>query len=208
MTSIITYYECNKELLWLFIKDKEIKGLDDKVIKGHKKINEYIRHRPDDEMIALFTNECKTFWNAIIESCSEGINENNDGVGKYRDKNGGHIFFRPVSLIPFTKMVVRIKEIEDVDYASIIERLPEKIKWIQCKLWRRVIWDDVKKGMIMGNSKLIELLLLYVYDKSILTSAEMKRISKDLESIWNYHERDIHEVLDDIIQELTERSCT
>ena len=60
----------------------------------------------------------------------------------------------------------------------------------------------------MGNSKLIELLLLYVYDKSILTSAEMKRISKDLESIWNYHERDIHEVLDDIIQELTERSCT
>ena len=208
LTSIITYYECNKELLWLFIKDKEIKGLDDKVIKGHKKINEYIRHRPDDEMIALFTNECKTFWNAIIESCSEGINENNDGVGKYRDKNGGHIFFRPVSLIPFTKMVVRIKEIEDVDYASIIERLPEKIKWIQCKLWRRVIWDDVKKGMIMGNSKLIELLLLYVYDKSILTSAEMKRISKDLESIWNYHERDIHEVLDDIIQELTERSCT
>lgn len=45
LTTIITYYECNKELLWLFVKDKEVKGLDEKIIKGRKKINEYIRYR-------------------------------------------------------------------------------------------------------------------------------------------------------------------
>lgn len=199
LTSIITYYECNRELLWLFIKDIEVKGLDEKVIKGRKKINEYIRHRPDDETISQFTDECKRFWTAIIESCKEAFNAEDKSVGKYRDKNGGHIFFRPVSLIPFAKMVVRIKQIDNIDYTSIIENIPEKIKWIQCRMWRRIIWDDVKKGMIMGHSTLIELLLLYAYDKTILTTAEINKITKELESIWDYHEGNMLEVLEDMI---------
>ena len=32
LTTIITYYECNKELLWLYIKDLDVKGLDEKNI--------------------------------------------------------------------------------------------------------------------------------------------------------------------------------
>ena len=51
----------------------------------------------------------------------------------------------------------------------------------------------------MGNQKLIELLLLYIIDKSLLTNSEIKKIEKDLESIWDYHEKDILEVLDEKI---------
>lgn len=201
LTTIITYYECNKELLWLFVKDRDVKGLDEKIIKGRKKINEYIRHRPDDEIIAQFTDECRNFWEAVIEACKDGFSGEDKSIGRYRDKNGGHIFFRPVSLIPFTKMVVRIKEIDNSSYKEIISKLPEKIMWIQHRVWRKIIWDDVKMGMVMGNSKLIELLLLYAYDKSILTISEIKKISQELESIWDYHEKDILEVLDDLINE-------
>lgn len=201
LTTIITYYECNKELLWLFVKDKEVKGLDEKIIKGRKKVNEYIRHRPDDETITQFTDECRNFWEAIIEACKDGFGGENKSIGRYRDKNGGHIFFRPVSLIPFTKMVVRIKETDNSNYKEIINKLPEKIMWIQYRLWRKIIWDDVKMGMVMGNSKLIELLLLYAYDKSLLTIAEIKKISQELESIWDYHEKDILEVLNEMINE-------
>ena len=43
LTTIITYYECNKELAWLFVKDILVKGLDEKPIKGKAKVNEYIR---------------------------------------------------------------------------------------------------------------------------------------------------------------------
>ena len=199
LTSIIAYYECNKELLWLQIKDIEVKGLDEKVIKGHKKITEFIRHRPEEDMIDRFTRECRNFWGAIIASCKEGLDDSNGTVGRYRDKNGGHLFFRPVALIPFTKAVVRIKEHKDIEYKDIIESLPENAKWIQSELWKRIIWDDVKKSMIMGNQKLIELLLLYIIDKSLLTNSEIKKIEKDLESIWDYHEKDILEVLDEKI---------
>lgn len=104
------------------------------------------------------------------------------------------MFFRPVSLIPFTKAVVRIKEKEDLEYKDIIKNFSSNVFWIQNDIWRKIIWDDVKKSMIMGNAKLIELIFLYSYDSSILTEAEKKKIVKELESKWDYHESDIMEI--------------
>lgn len=195
LTTIITYYECNKELAWLFIKDIDVKGLDEKIIKGRSKVNEYIRHRPSDDIIQKFTRDCEMFWSALIHNCSDAF-QSGCGVGKYRNKDGGHIFFRPVSLIPFTKAIVRIKEKSDLSYEDIISKFPSNVMWIQNSIWRKIIWDDVKKNMIMGNSKLIELILLYSYDKSILTLAEQKKINKELESKWDYHEDDLMEVFE------------
>lgn len=200
ITSIITYYECNKELLWLFVKDIEVKGLDEeKVIKGRKKINEYIRHRPDDDIILQFTKECDRFWKALINSVRCDMDDITGSIGRLRDENGGHIFFRPAVLLPFTKMVVRIKEIENIEYSQIIMMIPESLRWIQHKLWKKVIWDENKKNMIMGNSKLVELIFLYIYDKNILTASEINKIRVGLVSAWDYHEDDIMERLDDII---------
>ena len=195
LTTIITYYECNKELAWLFIKDIDVKGLDEKIIKGRSKVNEYIRHRPSDDIIQRFTQDCEMFWSALIHNCPDAF-QSGCGVGKYRNKDGGHIFFRPVSLIPFTKAIVRIKEKSDLSYGEIISKFPSNVMWIQNSIWRKIIWDDVKKNMIMGNSKLIELILLYSYDKSILTLAEQKKINKELESKWDYHEDDLMEVFE------------
>lgn len=200
ITTIITYYECNKELLWLYVKDMEVKGLDEKVIKGHNKINEYIRHRPDDDIIISFTNECENFWKALINSILSDIDDKTGSIGRLRNREGGHIFFRPVSLLPFVKMVVRIKEKESVEYSHIIMMIPEHLRWVQHRLWRKIIWDNDKKSMIMGNAKLIELLYLYIYDKSMLTSSELKKIRTDLVSAWNYHEEDIMEILDASIE--------
>ena len=73
LTTIITYYECNKELAWLFLKDKPVKGLDEKLIKGKAKVNEYIRHRPNDEVIEFFTNECEAYWSALIGECQDAF---------------------------------------------------------------------------------------------------------------------------------------
>lgn len=199
LTSIIAYYECNKELLWLWVKDKDVLGLDGKIIRGRKKINEYIRHRPEERVIELFTAECRQFWEAIINSCKDFSLNENGCVGKYRDKEGGHIFFRPISLIAFSKAAVRIKECYEEQYSDIIAEMPESVKWIQSKLWRKIIWDNNKKVMIMGNAKLIELIILYSYDKVILSAKELEKIEQDLASIWDYNGEDIIEILDDLI---------
>ena len=181
LTTIITYYECNKELLWLHIKDKDVRGLDGKSIKGRSKLNEFIRHRPSDEIVSMVTAECRDFWQAIIDTCEE-IRIKETEVGRYRNEDGGHIFFRPIALFPFTKAAVRIKEKEDKTYSEIIRSMPSNIFWIQHELWRRIIWDNVSHRMIMGNTKLIELLLLYVYDKNLLSEKEIVKIIDSLPS--------------------------
>lgn len=203
LTTIITYYECNKELLWLFIKNADIQGLDGKPIKGHKKITEYIRHRPDDVTIKKFTNECTGYWKALISQCQEAFEQENNFL-KYRGSRGGHIFFRPASLIPFTKAMVKIKEHVDLSYEQIINKLPKEVMWIQNDIWKKIIWDDVKNSMVMGNGKLIELIFLYSYDSSYVTNAELQKILKELRSKWNYHEDDLLEILEGRVG----RQCT
>lgn len=197
LTSIITYYECNKELLWLQIKNIKVLGLDGKNIKGKKKLNEYIKHRPNDEDIKAFIKLCELYWSSILDVCHDF--KKGEKVGKYRNSDGGHIFFRPVSLIPFTKAMVRIKEQEESSFRDILSGLPESIMWIQNPLWKRIIWDSDKKNMIMGHQKLIELIILYAYNKKYLSQNEIIKISKELVSIWDYHESDILVKLDCLI---------
>ena len=198
LTSIITYYECNKELLWLQIKDEVVRGLDEKPIKGKKKVDEYIRHRPSDDEIKVFTNECKLYWQSLIDSCVD-FGETR-GVGKYRSKEGGHIFFRPVSLIPFTKAMVRIKEKENKLYTDIIAAFPQEVFWIQNPIWRKIIWDNDKKGMVMGHQKLVELLLIYIYDENYLSKSEREKIANELISIWDYQGDNIYERLNELMK--------
>ena len=184
LTSIITYYECNKELLWLHIKDTKVVGLEENPIRGRAKINEYIRHRPSDEIISIFTQECKAFWEAIVNKYPE-IKETNTTVGVYRDDNGGLLFFRPIVLYPFTKAAVRIKENYNKSYTQIIESIPEYLLWIQNRLWKKIIWDDVAKKMVMGNATQIELMLLYVMAPELLNAKEKQKMINNLKSIWD-----------------------
>lgn len=200
LTSIITYYECNKELLWLHIKDARVVGLDENLIRGRAKINEYIRHRPSDEMIFNFTQECKSFWEAIVNKCPE-IKEENTTVGTYRDDSGGLLFFRPIALYPFAKASVRIKENYNKSYAQIIESIPEELLWIQNRLWKKIIWDDVAKKMVMGNATQIELMLLYIMAPELLNAKEKQKMINNLKSIWDQTDEDvIVERLDSIIR--------
>ena len=200
LTTIITYYECNKELLWLHVKNVDVKGLDEKNIKGRAKINEYIRHRPSDEVVSAFTKECKEFWDAIINECS-GIKNPGERVGRYRDGNGGLLFFRPIALFPFAKVAVRIKEHYEKTYAEIIQSIPSQLWWIQSRLWRKIIWDDVAKKMVMGNATQIELMLLYIAAPELLTEKEHNKMINNLKSFWDETDSNIiKDRLDSIIR--------
>lgn len=202
LTTIIAYYECNKELLWLYVKDVEVQGLDGKEIRNRKKVDEYIRHRPSDEVIDAFTKECNEFWKLIMSCCKEIDNYEDGTVGKYRDKEGGHIFFRPIALVQFTKVVVRIREKCNISYKEIFDLFPERLLWLQHKLWRRILWDSIQKKMVMGHSKLIELLLAYMVDPKLLTNKEIEKLINGLRSVWDLQENeDVLEILDQIIED-------
>ena len=134
----------------------------------------------------------------MIDSCVDFGTKRE--VGKYRGKEGGHIFFRPVSLIPFTKAIVRIKEKDNKSFTDIIAAFPQEVFWIQNPIWRKVIWDNDKKGMVMGHQKLVELMLLYIYDESYLSKSEKEKIANELMSIWDYHGDNVYERIHEMMR--------
>lgn len=201
LTSIIAYYECNRELLWLRIKEREIVCADEKKIKGRAKINEFIKHRPEEEFIELFTSDCQEYWNAILQKCSTAFA--GDDIGEFRSRNGGHIFFRPAALIPFTKAFVRAKiDNPDLQPKQLIESIPNNLVWIQDDFWKKILWDDVKREMIVRNAKLVELLFVYVYKKNLLTQTELKKICKEFRAIYESKKKDTDEDIINYIDQM------
>ena len=192
LTSIISYYECNRELLWLRIKDRDIISVDEKKIKGRAKISEFMKHRPEEALIEIFTSDCQEYWNAILQNCSTAFE--GDDIGKYRSRSGGHIFFRPAALIPFTKAFVRAK-LDNLDLRphQFIEKIPSHLVWIQDDFWKKILWDDVKCEMIVGKARLVELLFVYIYKKNLLTKNEIVKICKEFRAIYELKKEDTDE---------------
>lgn len=184
MTSLITFYECNKELLWLMIKDYEVKSADNKVVKAKgTKTDEYLRHRPPASLVTEFDDLCKDYWQTLLSKClgyTSGCS-----VGEYRCREGGHLFFRPISLKAFTKAVVEISCRSGEDTAKIIKEFRDDVLWLTHPVWKRVLWDSIQKKMIMGQADLIKNILIYSYDKSLLSPKEVRTINVKLASAWD-----------------------
>lgn len=184
LTSLINYYECNKELLWLLIKDIHVKNSSGKSIKSKSlKTSEFLRHKPSDEFILKFEMICESYWRLILESCN--MLQNKDEVGPLRDETGGHLFYRPISLAAFTKAAIEIHEKSDLSIEDIIKGFPKDVLWLNHPLWRRILWDNVQKKMIMGNADLVKLLLIYSFDSSLLSTKEKNTMIKKISSAWD-----------------------
>ena len=73
--------------------------------------------------------------------------------------------------------------------------------WIQNRLWRKIIWDDVTKKMVMGNATQIELMLTYIIAPELLNIKEKRKMIDNLKSVWNEPDESIvTERLDSIIR--------
>ena len=54
----------------------------------------------------------------------------------------------------------------------------------------------------MGNSKLVELLLIYIIDPQLLTNNETQKLVTGLQSVWDMQKNEnVLEILDEIISE-------
>lgn len=183
-TSLIAFYECNKELLWFMIKDQEIKNGDKKIVKAKgSKTEEFLRHRPPQCFIDEFETICKEYWQTLFCICENY--EAGKTVGEYRNREGGHIFFRPIALQAFTKAVVEIKCRSSESISSVVSNFQTEILWLNHPIWKKVLWDPFQSTMIMGQAELTKFLLIYAYDNQMLTSKEKKKIVSKLSSIWD-----------------------
>lgn len=183
------------------VNDMEILDLEDKKIRGSSKIKYFIRHRPSDETINEFISLCNEYWNSIFDMFPSYAKSNPADVGTLRNKEGGSLIFRPVSLIPFTKAIVRIKLETGRTFAEIFNGFEKNILYIQHPIWKNVIWDAEQQVMVMNHQKVIELMIIYIYDRNMLTEKEYKKLIQDWSSIRQIYEKEtVSLVIDELIQ--------
>ena len=177
-TSIITFYECNYELLHLFLADIIVRDPDGKKVNGGTKSKEFIRFRPNDSQLSEFEDLCKVFWNSIvaeIDEVKEYVN-NPANTSDYRNRNGGNLLFRPAALIPFVKAFIYIYKKTKKSFNEISKRMNEITLNIDSIEWGSVLWDRKNHKMLMNHHKAVELLLIHYFDKNLLCTNEKKRL--------------------------------
>ncbi len=204
-TTIITFYECNKLLLNLFLRDKEVKNSDGKKLRGSSKISTYIRFRPSDEEINGFVELCNEYWNGLSSSFND-LKQYLDcpaNTVSLRNRDGGNILFRPAALLPFTKAATRIKAYSGQPFSHIFESFPLSLLNLNQTIWHRVLWNPDKKTMIMNNQSLTETILLYYWRKEVLSQKEIYKMFEDLQFLNQLQSPDD---VDQIIESVAENN--
>lgn len=200
-TSIITFYECNREILKLYLNNKEIRNSENRKLKGQSKVNYYIRFRSAEEEIKEYYDISTKFWRALCdnvddmkeyisaEACSEA----------YRNKDGGNILFRPVALLPIVKAIINISIRTGKDFDEIFSKVNTMPLNLVDSVWSGILWDDNNKKMVMNNQSTTELLFMYLYDNNILTDKEKMRLEKNFASARQITTEEAAERLSDFI---------
>lgn len=194
LTTIIAFYECNKELLNNFLRQK----------KNTSKLSDYIRIRPSESDLEEFKKDCFDFWDSMIaalDSIRDIADNPHKDVSNYRNRNGGLIIFRPVALVPFVAAVIKVKNEKQITYGEAIKLIPTQVLSLSHPVWKWIIWNPDKKTMIMEHKSLIELILIYFMDQSLLSPKNKNKVISELKS---YNQlSDEQDVIDSILS-LTE----
>ena len=184
-TTIITLYECNEVLLSMFIAQKEIKNREGKTIKSaNKKLEAYVRYRPSDAEIEEFISLCDNFWTELSDFYSElheYKNQLQPDASKYRNRQGGSLFFRPTALLALVKVFVFLKTKRNCTFKEAFQAISKFPLTLDSDMWRYILWNPVKGTMITTNSTIVRSLLLYCIDKTLLNSNEVASLMSSLQ---------------------------
>lgn len=176
-TTLMTLYDCNVDILktYLFSQD----GL----IRSNEKMKEYLRVRPSDEQIKNFKQYLVSFWSQLQEHYPVlqqfAVNGSDTAAAPFRtQENGGNALFRPVFLSPFIQAITTVSIKTNHDFSSIMAKYSRLDFRISSDIWKGLLWNNESQTMINGNSGIIRLLLLYLYDHSLVSEKEREKIQE------------------------------
>lgn len=184
-SNIITIYECNKELLSYFIREKEIEDDSGKKLNNKSKIDYYCRFRPDDNEIQKFTNFVRDFWAVFclkIDIIQQYLERHDKEAAKeYRnEQNGGNLLFRPIGQIPFVQCAIQLYD-ELNTWEAVFTELNKLNLKMDNEPWKNIVWNMSTNRIERAiNQKTIKLLMQYLIDKSKLNVKDIKNLIKEI----------------------------
>lgn len=175
-TSLMTLYACHLTLFNTFISIKDSKKYT------QSQLNEYLKFRPSDDILEEFEGFLVRFWDLmrrIFPEFDEFINSTSPAIAAAEmrsPESGGNIFFRPIGLLPFIEAVSKIRLEKNIDFVDILHRFAHMDRIVSHKPWNKILWNPMMHKMVMRNQTLVKYLLLYLYDNTMLSANEMKKM--------------------------------
>ena len=180
-TTLMTLYECHLELLKLY----EFQG-----IVTTKKLADFLRIRPGDDVIAGYNDYLTHFWEMFVNKYPEMgryiDDRRNNAAEEYRSSiTGGNIFFRPIALAPFVSAIVTIAARTHIDVEGILDVFTALNRTVSADPWNRIIWNPTTHKMIMRNQSILKGLLIYMYNPVLLSDKELTRLKEKYATALN-----------------------
>lgn len=176
-TSLIKLYETNREIY------KYYTSFRDRTKRPYTKtrIDTFLRFRPAQEEIDNFERYLTDFWthfSGTFDGMKEYLASNEEiPAAKFRNREvGGLLYFRPIAL---PQLVISILESCFRKNKPLSECMSDYSKLEMCiskEPWKNVLWDATNRTMIMKNATMVHLLLMYMYDDSILKKTELESL--------------------------------
>ena len=63
------------------------------------------------------------------------------------------------------------------------DMFPQQLLSINNILWSNILWNKDKNTMVMNHQKLVEQLLIYFWDRDLLSQKEIQAMKSDIKSI-------------------------
>lgn len=200
ITSIITLYQCNRELLKFFRKKRKIEAPDSS--RDKKNLYDYLKFRPSETEITLFEAYCTEYWDAfVMGNLSVGefyASEDENPANPYRNRvDGGNLLFRPVGLLPYVQATLEIHKRKNLSFQEVHSRLSHINFTLNESPWNNVTWNPFENIMIMGSGGIVKLLLIYMFGDTI-RPGELQNLKEKYASKINFDGDDLNVVLDSV----------
>jgi DNA sulfur modification protein DndB len=141
------------------------------------------------------------FWNAFqfkLSFIQAFINSKHNPAEKFRNnETGGNLLFRPIGFLPFIKAAILIHNRTDMNFNIVFERFNSLNMNIDSKPWHFVVWNPIQKKMIMNSDQITQLMLIYLFDESILEKREIQKLKEGYAAKISFQEN-VNEVLNDL----------
>ncbi len=180
-TSIITLYQCNRELLKQFRTERKISNPNPS--RDSLSLENYLKFRPKEEDLTLFNGYCFEFWTAFKEnfvSVRDFLNSSDAQPAlPFRNREvGGDLLFRPIGLLPLVQASIEIQKRKGLDFRTIFQRFNMIEMKISVEPWKNVLWSPNERTMIMSPAATVKLILLYMYGLDVIKESEVSDLKK------------------------------
>ncbi len=200
-TTLITLYECHRELFRVFYYNRT------NIILSDTKLKEYFKSRPNDDEIADFDGFLSSFWGSFCRAFSE-LNEyvsddSNMAASRFRSSEvGGNVLFRPVSLFSLVYAIATVSiRTNERNLDLIISRYRAMNRSLSSSPWVNIVWSPLTGKMNMKNAKLVRYFMIRFYGMEILTEKELRDMRIRYSQVYNITEERAIEELEHLFEE-------